>query len=65
MNERICRPFDAEEIKRALFQMKPSKAPGADGFTAGFFQKHWQLVQGDITAAVLAFLQEVTTCRRL
>jgi hypothetical protein len=57
MNERICRPFDAEEIKRALFQMKPSKAPGADGFTAGFFQKHWQLVQGDITAAVLAFLQ--------
>lgn len=26
-----------EEFRVALFQMHPSKAPGADGFTAGFF----------------------------
>ena len=30
--------FSAEEVKLALFQMSPSKAPGQDGFTAGFFQ---------------------------
>lgn len=57
MNERLCRPFEAGEVKKALFDMKPSKAPGADGFTAGFFQKHWNLVQDDVTTAVLAFLQ--------
>jgi hypothetical protein len=57
MNSRLCRPFEAIEIEKALFDMKPSKAPGADGFTAGFFQKHWQLVKEDVTKAVLALLQ--------
>ncbi|KAH1090754.1 hypothetical protein J1N35_018011 [Gossypium stocksii] len=28
-----------EEIKRALFDMAPLKAPGSDGFHAIFFQK--------------------------
>jgi hypothetical protein len=30
-------PFVEEEVKTALFQMHPSKSPGVDGFTAGFF----------------------------
>jgi hypothetical protein len=56
MNERLCRPFEAREVHKALFDMKPSKAPGADGFTAGSFQRHWHLVSEDVTEAVLAFL---------
>ena len=36
MAELLTWPFDDEEVERALFQMGPSKAPGADGFTAGF-----------------------------
>jgi hypothetical protein len=36
--------------------MGPSKAPGADGFTAGFFQKHWALVRDSVLAAVMDFL---------
>ena len=41
--------------------MAPSKAPGVDGFTAGFFQRHWSLLKGDICAAVWEFLEGVVT----
>ncbi|XP_058751892.1 uncharacterized protein LOC131624996 [Vicia villosa] len=32
-------PICAEEVYKALFSMKPWKAPGPDGFPAGFYQK--------------------------
>ena len=35
-----------EEIKDALWSIKPYKAPGSDGLHAGFFQRFW-LVVGD------------------
>lgn len=56
MNESLCKLFEPSEVQRALFQMAPSKAPGVDGFTAGFFQRHWKLLQHEVTEAVLAFL---------
>ena len=56
MNEFLAKDFTAEEVKTALFQMAPSKAPGVDGFTAGFFQRHWDVLGDDITAAILDFL---------
>lgn len=37
MNERLTRPYSAVEVERALQLMKPNKAPGPDGFTAGFY----------------------------
>ena len=36
--------------------MAPSKAPGVDGFNAGFFQTHWQLVKDCVLSTVLGFL---------
>lgn len=33
-----------EEIKRALFDIKPRKAPGPDGFPVDFYQKLWDIV---------------------
>ena len=56
MNEYIDRPYTAQEVKTALFQVEPSKAPGVDGFTAGFFQRHWSLLKEDIIPTVLGFL---------
>jgi hypothetical protein len=50
------RPYTVDEVEKALSQMGPCKAPGADGFTAGFFQKHWPLVKDKVLTAVLGFL---------
>lgn len=52
----LNQPFSEEEVEAALFQMAPSKAPGVDGFNAGFFQTHWHLVKGCVLPAVLTFL---------
>jgi hypothetical protein len=56
MNERLARPYTAVEVERAIHMMGANKAPGPDGFTAGFYQLHWDLMCSDITAAVLQFL---------
>ena len=37
MNELLVAPYKEEEVKTALFQMFPTKAPGPDGFPAHFF----------------------------
>lgn len=56
MNEDLMKPFTREEVRRALFQMSPSKAPGPDGMTALFFQKFWHIVGMDVTDSILDFL---------
>jgi hypothetical protein len=56
MCDMLVKPFTAEEVERALFQMAPNKAPGVDGFNAGFFQAHWQLIKPSVLSVVLGFL---------
>jgi hypothetical protein len=38
MNDMLLKPIGPEEVKNALFQMFPTKAPGPDGFPAHFFK---------------------------
>lgn len=56
MCEMLEEPFTEQEVEAALFKMAPNKAPGMDGFHAGFFQTHWQLVKPCVVSAVLGFL---------
>jgi hypothetical protein len=44
-----------DEVKRAVFNMSPWKAPGPDGFPAGFYQKSW----GIVGQSVCEFVKEV------
>jgi hypothetical protein len=56
MNAELLAPYSELEVKNALFQMFPTKAPGPDGFPAHFFQKHWNLCGKDITRIVIQIL---------
>ncbi|XP_019186548.1 PREDICTED: uncharacterized protein LOC109181252 [Ipomoea nil] len=53
MNSRLLRPFTHEEVKDALFQMAPEKAPGPDGMTPAFYQRFWPVVGHDLCCFVL------------
>ncbi|XP_060960728.1 uncharacterized protein LOC133031275 [Cannabis sativa] len=54
-NEALLQPVTPEEIKQALFQMHPDKAPGLVGMGPGFFQQHWETVGPDIVHLVTNF----------
>jgi hypothetical protein len=56
MNDELTKPFTAAEVEKALFMMGANKAPGPNGFTAGFYQHHWNLLRPSVTRAVLEFL---------
>lgn len=58
MNTVLCAPFSEDEIRKAVFDMHPSKAPGPDGFTALFYQKLWPIIGKDITKAALEILND-------
>jgi hypothetical protein len=57
MNDGLLKPFVEKEVKDALFQMFPTKAPGPDGFPAHFFQRHWELCGSEVTSVVLRILR--------
>lgn len=52
----LSSPFSAEEVRKALFDLNPAKAPGPDGFMALFFQNAWDTLGSNISNAVLRVL---------
>lgn len=57
MNQRLMSEYNREEIKTALFQMAPTKAPGSDGFPAHFFQRNWELCGDEVATIILKILR--------
>ncbi|GJS68304.1 RNA-directed DNA polymerase, eukaryota [Tanacetum coccineum] len=49
------RSFTKEEIKRAMWDCGLNKSPGPDGFTFGFYQRYWSLLEPDVVDAVNHF----------
>ena len=43
------------EIRDAAFSIHAGKAPGPDGFSAGFFHTHWEEISPDIIREIQAF----------
>ena len=60
MNSQLNADFMEWEIKLALNQMAPLKAPSPDGMPPLFYQNYWDLIGNDITHAVLLFLNSAS-----
>ena len=43
-NLELLRPFEANEVREAIFDMHSNKSPGPDGMNPGFFQEYWDIV---------------------
>ncbi|KAM6599952.1 hypothetical protein CsatA_019561 [Cannabis sativa] len=54
-NVSLLAPITDEEVKDALFQMHPDKAPDPDGMTPAFYQKCWHIVGKDVIKQVRSF----------
>ena len=57
MNNSLCAEVTNEEVKAAVFSIKPSSAPGSDGMTGFFFQQYWDIVGDQVIAEVLRFFK--------
>ncbi|KAL5789913.1 hypothetical protein ACOSQ2_004801 [Xanthoceras sorbifolium] len=53
---RLGEAFTRAEVRSAVFEMGPNKAPGPDGFHALFFQKFWNVVSEDVSSVCLKVL---------
>jgi hypothetical protein len=64
-NRKLLLPFSADEVRVALFQMHPSKAPGPDGMTSFFFQKFWHVIGPSVSTAILSVLNSARILRKI
>ena len=48
----LAMPIDKEEIHAAICQMSPLKAPGIDGYPAGFYQAQWHIVGESFSSGI-------------
>lgn len=59
------RNFTEEEVVRALKDMRPTKAPGPDGFHAIIFHKNWCTVGLEVANACLGVLSNGNSIRAI
>ena len=60
MNADLVLVFSELEVKEALNQMAPLKAPGPDRMPPLFYQHFWEVMKYDVTNAVLSWLNTGT-----
>ena len=54
-----------EEIKKAMFYIDDSKAPGPDGFLSLFFKVAWSIIGSDVSEAVVSFFNSGSLLREI
>ncbi|CAA7018096.1 unnamed protein product, partial [Microthlaspi erraticum] len=57
MNEALTKLPDEKEIKEAVFSVHPDKAPGPDGFSAGFYHSYWEIISFDVYREIRSFFE--------
>lgn len=54
-NEALIKDPTPLEIKEALFAIHPEQAPGPTGFSASFFQSHWDVIGPSVVLEIQSF----------
>jgi mannosylglycoprotein endo-beta-mannosidase len=57
LNNLLTMIHTPSEIKNAVFDLNKDGAPGPDGFGAFFYQTYWEIIQYDVTNAVIEFFK--------
>ncbi|XP_010230205.1 uncharacterized protein LOC104582388 [Brachypodium distachyon] len=57
--------FTETEIKEAVFSILSIKAPGPDGFIGAFFKSCWEIIKGDVVAAIMRMADLRGDCMHL
>lgn len=65
MNAYLTKDITEEEIKEAIFDIGPHRAPGPDGFPAVFYHQHWDVVKEDVIKEIKQFFSEDSFDTRL
>ena len=63
MNDQLMRPYDEEEVKKALFSIGDMKAPGMDGLHTIFFKKNARVCWDSLTKEVLDAVNHLVIVR--
>ncbi|GJS72454.1 RNA-directed DNA polymerase, eukaryota, reverse transcriptase zinc-binding domain protein [Tanacetum coccineum] len=53
--DKMCKDVSAVEVKKAMFYIEDSKAPGPNGYTARFYKSAWSVIGKDICKYVQDF----------
>lgn len=53
----LGRPFDEEEVKKAMWSLNGDKAPEPDGFTIAFYKACWEVILGDLILVIYDFFE--------
>ena len=56
-NDALMAPITKEEVRKAVFEINPTKCPGQDGMNGFFFQQFWETNGDDITATIQRFFE--------
>ena len=57
MNHNLIQEVTELEVYNEVFSINKESAPGPDGFTALFFQQHWDLVKHQILTEIFGFFE--------
>ena len=56
-NQILIAILEFEEVKAAVFSIHSDKAPGPDGFSAGFYQSFWDVIGEDVYHDIQSFFE--------
>lgn len=65
INNILLQEYKEDKVRRALFQMHPSKSSDFDGMSLFFFQKYWHIVGHNVTNAILSILRSRHLLRKM